>query len=40
MRAGIVKELKLLDTYPYCGHGALMGKTEHGFQDAESNKER
>jgi REP element-mobilizing transposase RayT len=33
LRAGIVAELKVLDTYPYCGHCALMGKTEHGFQD-------
>jgi len=35
LRAGIVKELKVLDTYPYCGHCALMGKTEHGFQDVD-----
>jgi hypothetical protein len=33
LRAGIVKGLKVLGTYPYCGHGTLMGKTEHGFQD-------
>jgi hypothetical protein len=35
LRAGIVKELKVLDTYHYCGHCALMGKTEHGFQDVD-----
>ena len=35
LRAGIVEELKVLDSYPYCGHGALMGKTEHGFQDVD-----
>jgi hypothetical protein len=35
LRAGIVKELKVLATYPYCGHGALVGKTEHGFQDVD-----
>ena len=33
LRAGIVEELKGLATYPYCGHYALMGKTEPGFQD-------
>jgi hypothetical protein len=35
LRAGIVEELKVLDTYPYCGHCALMGKTKHGFQDVD-----
>jgi len=35
LRAGIVGELKGLATYPYCGHSALMGKTEHGFQDVD-----
>ena len=33
LRAGIVQKLKELDTHPYCGHYALMGKTEHDFQD-------
>jgi REP element-mobilizing transposase RayT len=33
LRSGIVQEYRKLDTYPYCGHGALMGKTEHSFQD-------
>jgi len=35
LRAGIVGELKELATYPYCGHSALMGKTEHRFQDVD-----
>jgi REP element-mobilizing transposase RayT len=35
LRAGIVNELKELNTYPYCGHCALMGKTEPGFQDVD-----
>jgi REP-associated tyrosine transposase len=35
LRAGIVAELKVLDLYPYCGHCALIGKTEHGFQDVD-----
>ena len=28
----MVEELKVLATYPYC---ALVGKTEHGFQDVD-----
>lgn len=35
LRAGIVEGLKALDTYPYCGHSALMGKVEQGFQDVD-----
>jgi putative transposase len=35
LRAGIVEELKVLDSYPYSGHCALAGKTEHGFQDVD-----
>jgi len=35
LRAGIIEELKALDTYPYCGHSALMGKVEYGFQDVD-----
>jgi REP element-mobilizing transposase RayT len=35
LRAGIVGELKMLDTHPYCGHCALMGKVEYGFQDVD-----
>jgi putative transposase len=35
LRAGIVEELKVLDTYPYCGHCALMGEAAHGFQDVD-----
>ena len=35
LRAGMIKGLKGLNTYPYCGHSALMGKAEPGFQDAE-----
>ena len=33
LRARIVEELADLDSYPYCGHGEIMGKTGHGFQD-------
>ena len=35
LRAGIVKELKELDTYPYCGHSVLMGKKKREWQDAD-----
>jgi REP element-mobilizing transposase RayT len=33
LRAGIVKGLKELDRYPYCGHSVLMGKNKHEWQD-------
>jgi putative transposase len=33
LRAGIVEEPEALGAFPYCGHSALMGKTEYGFQD-------
>ena len=32
-RAGMVKSMKELDKYPWCGHSALMGKVEYGWQD-------
>ena len=35
LRAGLVKELKDLDKYPYCGHSVLMGKRKHDWQDAD-----
>jgi REP element-mobilizing transposase RayT len=35
LRAGVVGELKKLDSYFYCGHSALMGITKHGFQDVD-----
>jgi hypothetical protein len=34
LRAGLVAELKSLDKYPYSGHGVLMGKLAHVWQDA------
>jgi putative transposase len=33
LRAKIVKDLKALSTYRWCGHSALMGKVEADFQD-------
>ena len=35
LRARIVKELKDLDKYPYCGHSVLMGKNKREWQDAD-----
>ena len=35
LRAKIVVDLKALDSYPYCGHSALMGKEKIGWQDVE-----
>lgn len=34
-RARIVKELKELDKYPYCGHSVLMGKYQREWQEAD-----
>jgi hypothetical protein len=35
LRAKIVKELKALGRYPYCGHSVLMGKNEREWQDTD-----
>ncbi len=35
LRARIVKELKELDEYPYCGHSVLMGKYKREWQDTD-----
>ena len=35
LRARIVKELKELDKYPYCGHSVLMGKNKREWQDSD-----
>ncbi len=34
IRAKIVEDLKSLKSFPYCGHGVLMGKLHHDWQDA------
>lgn len=31
----MVKDLKELKSYPYCGHGALLGKVKNDWQDSE-----
>ena len=33
VRSGTCKSLAELDRYPWCGHGAIMGKTKNSFQD-------
>lgn len=35
LRAGIVKDLKGLDRYPYTGHSVLVGRIERSWQDTE-----
>lgn len=35
LRAGIVKEAKALDKYPYCGHSVLMGKNKREWQEVD-----
>ncbi|GAF80817.1 unnamed protein product, partial [marine sediment metagenome] len=35
VRAGIVKGLKELDKYPYCGHSFILGKQKNDWQDIE-----
>jgi hypothetical protein len=35
VRAGIVRGLKELNTYPYCGHSGLMGKNDRPWQNVE-----
>jgi putative transposase len=36
LRAKVVKDLKALKKYRWCGHSALLGKVEAGFQDTAS----
>jgi len=35
LRAGIVKDLKGLDRYPYTGHSVLVGRIDRSWQDKE-----
>jgi putative transposase len=35
VRAGLVTEYKGLSGYPYCGHGAIMGRRKINWQDTE-----
>jgi REP element-mobilizing transposase RayT len=35
IKAGLVKDLAGLEAYPYCGHGVLMGRLKHTWQDVD-----
>ena len=35
LRAKIIQEFKELKKYPFCGHSALMGKVERGWQEID-----
>ena len=35
LRAGIVKTLRQLDRYEYCGHNVIMGHSDKGWQNAQ-----
>ncbi len=35
LRAGLVKDLRALNTYPYCGHRCILGKVGHDRQDVD-----
>ncbi len=36
LRAGVVADLRRLETYAYAGHSALMGNTQYSWQDVET----
>jgi hypothetical protein len=40
LRAGLVKDLKELDKYPWTGHSAIMGKRENSLVPCTSSKNR
>ena len=35
LRAAIVKNLRALNKYPYCGHSSIVGKTSYDWQDVD-----
>jgi putative transposase len=35
VRAGVVEDLKALNSYPYCGHSAVVGKRKRPWQDVD-----
>jgi hypothetical protein len=36
LRAGIIKDITELDTHPWTGHGVIMGKCNHPWQDKDT----
>ena len=35
LRAGIVQDMKTLNSYPYCGHAVIMGRLKYDWQDSK-----
>ena len=35
IRAGLLKDVDELSTYPYCGHSVVMGNVKHGWQNVQ-----
>lgn len=35
LRAGLVKDMNELDSYPWCGHSVIMGRTEQSWQNID-----
>src|SRR3989304_7601895 len=36
LRVKLVRDIKALENYPYCGHGAILGKVSYDWQDRHS----
>ena len=36
LRVKLVRDIKALESYPYCGHGAILGKVSYDWQDRHS----
>jgi REP element-mobilizing transposase RayT len=36
LRAGLARDLRELERYPYCGHGAIVGRQHNRWQDRDS----
>jgi REP element-mobilizing transposase RayT len=36
LRVKLVRDIKALEKYPYCGHGAILGKVSYDWQDCHS----
>jgi putative transposase len=36
LRVKLVKDIAALESYPYCGHGAILGKISYPWQDCQS----
>jgi putative transposase len=36
LRVKLVKDMDGLESYPYCGHGVILGKVSYGWQDCQS----